>query len=165
MGLIIPLDGSQKARARVSKFPSKGLIIPLVEGILHASSGQIKHPFKRQRTSLELIGGGGLSVGSVSLKIIKNKSQGATSESSTLQSANIARCDTTTSHLVTSSCRILQHRPIAPCHSRLSHSTTQKARVQPQNHICRRSAMGIATFRASAISHGLLQSLRHRHRP
>ena len=57
MGLIIPLAGSQKARARVSKFPSYGLKIPLDEGRSNDSSGLAKHAVKGQRTGLELIGG------------------------------------------------------------------------------------------------------------
>ena len=57
MGLIIPLDGSQKARARVSKSPSMGLKILLVEGKSNVSSGKAKHTFKGHRIGLGLIGG------------------------------------------------------------------------------------------------------------
>ena len=69
--------------------------------------------------------------GSVSPKIIKNKSQGATPGHRTLPLPNIARCDTTTSHPATLSHLTLRHRAIAPCHFRLSHSATQKAIFRP----------------------------------
>ena len=65
--------------------------------------------------------------GSVSPKIIQKRSQGATPGHRTLPLPNFARCDTTTSHPATLSCRTLQHRAIAPCHFHLSHSATQTA--------------------------------------
>ena len=65
--------------------------------------------------------------GSVSPKIIQERSQGATPGHRTLPLPNFARCDTTTSHPATLSCRTLQHRAIAPCHFHLSHSATQTA--------------------------------------
>ena len=69
--------------------------------------------------------------GSVSPKITQKTWQGATPGHRTLPLPNFARCDTTTSHLATLSCRTLQHRAIAPCHFRLSHPATQKARFLP----------------------------------
>ena len=65
-----------------------------------------------------------------SRKIIKNKSQGATPGSCTLQQPNIARCDTTTSHPATLSHRTLRRRAITPCNFRLSHPATRKPRFQ-----------------------------------
>ena len=68
--------------------------------------------------------------GSVSPKIIKKISQGATPEHRTLQSPDFARCNTTTSHPATLSHRTLRHRAISPCHFRLSHPATQKPRFR-----------------------------------
>ena len=94
--------------------------------LIHASCLSLKVPgeFPRPRKTLALT----LALPPISLKINKNKSQGATPEHRTLQQQNFARCDTTTSHPATLSCRTLRHRAIAPCHFRLSHPATQKAR-------------------------------------
>lgn len=80
----------------------------------NAYLGQIKHPFKEQRTGLELIGGKierGLGSAESNLKI----SQGATSEHHTLHPSNFARCHTTTSHLAASCYRTLPLPPVAQC--------------------------------------------------
>jgi len=69
--------------------------------------------------------------GSVSPKIIKKISQGATPVHRTLQSPNFARCNTATSHPATLSLHTLRHRAIAPCHFRLSHPATRKPRFRP----------------------------------
>ena len=72
--------------------------------------------------------------GSVSAKIVKNKSQGATPGHCTLRLPNFARCDATTSHLAKPSCRTLRSHDITPCNFLVSHPATQKHRFRPQNH-------------------------------
>ena len=71
--------------------------------------------------------------GSVLMKIIKNKSQGATPEHRTLPLPNFARYDATTSHPATLSYHTLRHRAIAPCHFHTSHLATQKTHFWTQN--------------------------------
>ena len=78
--------------------------------------------------------------GSVSPKIIQERSQGATPGHRTLPLPNFARCDTTTSHPATLSCCTLQHRAIAPCHFRLSHPATQNDSFGPLKPPCASSS-------------------------